>query len=192
MGLDEGGEQAQVRAQQLLLTAREDLGADLHERVHLLYRELPDDAQESLVRQGHRRRGPGPEQGDDVRGRREPFLARRFERLPGPRENAGVVGGEVAPLGGQTLGEDAGSQIREARRHVADEVVAVQALEVAAGRGGVLTVHPHEEGGAGQGALDAEELPELVVQEGRVLFEEALRLIRGGVRRGNDPAREVF
>lgn len=46
MGLDEGGEQAQVRAQQLLLTAREDLGADLHERVHLLYRELPDEAEE--------------------------------------------------------------------------------------------------------------------------------------------------
>ena len=192
MGLDEGGKQAQVRAQQLLLGAREDPGADLHERVHLLHRQLPDEAHEGLVRQRHRRRGSGPEQGNEVRGRRDLLLARRFERLPGQREDAGVVGGEVAPLGGQTLGEDAGPQVREARRHVADEVVAVQALEVSAGRGGVLAVHPHEKRRAGQGALDAEELPELVVQEGRVLFEEALRLIRGGVGRGNDPAREVF
>ena len=83
MGLDEGGEQAQVRAQQLLLGAREDPGADLHERVHLLHRQLPDEAHEGLVRQGHRRRGPGPEQGDEVRGRRDLLLARRFERLPG-------------------------------------------------------------------------------------------------------------
>ena len=83
MGLDEGGEQAQVRAQQLLLGAGKDLGADLHERVHLLHRELPDEAEEGLVGQGDRLRRQGPEQGDEVGGRRELFLARRFERLPG-------------------------------------------------------------------------------------------------------------
>ncbi len=31
-----------------------------------------------------------------------------------------------------------------------------------------------------------------MLEEGRVLLEEALRLIRGGVGRGNDPAREVL
>ena len=107
MGLDEGGEQAQVRAQQLLLGAGKDLGADLHERVHLLHRELPDEAEEGLVGQGDRLRRQGPEQGDEVGGRRELFLARGFERLPGQREDAGIVRGEVAPLGGQALGEDA-------------------------------------------------------------------------------------
>ena len=125
MGLDEGGQEPQMGAQQLLFAARQDLGAGLHEGVCLLIRELPGDAQKRFLGQGHARRGLDPEQGDEVRGRRELFLARRFERLPGPREDAGVVGGVVAPLRGQTLGEDAGAQVREARRHVADEVVAV-------------------------------------------------------------------
>ena len=43
-------------------------------------------------------------------------------------------------------GEDARTQAGEACRHVADEVLAVQALEVAAWRGGVLAVHPYKEG----------------------------------------------
>ena len=146
VGLDEGSQEPQMGAQQLLFAARQDLGTGLHEGTRLLIRQLPGDTQKRFLGQGHTRRGLDREQGDQIHHGLKCFLARGFERLPGQRKSAGVVRGEVAPLGGQALGEDAGPQIREVRRHVADEVLAVQALEVATWRGGVLAVHPHEEG----------------------------------------------
>ncbi len=157
-------------------------GRDLHERVHLLHRQLPRRGHQPCARATVA--SPGPSRADRSEAAAT-FSSRGFARLV-QREDAGAYG-EVAPLGGQTPVR-MGPQVREARRHVATRSWLCGARSLR--RRGGTRGHPRKVP-SGRAPSTREELPELVVQEGRSLHRRQVSSEVGWEAR-SDPAREVF